>query len=248
MDTAQNNQRRLRGERYFRWRGRDVTRLENLSDIVFALSLTLIVASAVPASFAELAALWREALAVAFSFALVLLIWSKHHAYFRRYDLEDGFTVFVNSVILFLIMIFAYPLKFLAMFLVNFFTGFFQTNSAIAATMSLEEAQWMVIIYSTGYALVFGLFALLYQHALRQAETLDLSPAERIMTRLEIDQGLASVGVSSAAVLTALALPAQWSPMAGGVYFVIGPIMGWLSRRARKRADAVYEPNGGTVS
>lgn len=248
MDTTQKNQRRLRGERYFRWRGRDVTRLENLSDIVFALSLTLIVASAVPASFAELAALWREALAVAFCFALVLLIWSKHHAFFRRYDLEDGFTVFLNSVILFLIMIFAYPLKFLALFLVNFFTGFFQTGSAVEATMSFDEARWMVVIYSTGYALVFGLFALLYWHALRRADMLALSPAERIMTRLEVDQGIASIAVSGAAILIALALPAIWAPMAGGVYFVIGPIMGWLSSRARKAADAVYAPEGGTVS
>jgi len=52
---------------------------------VFALSLTLVVASSVPASFDAVAALWREAIAVALCFALILLIWSKHHTFHRRY-------------------------------------------------------------------------------------------------------------------------------------------------------------------
>jgi len=248
LDTEQKNRRSLRGERYFRWRGRDVTRLENLSDIVFALSLTLIVASAVPATFRELASLWREAIAIAFSFALILLIWSKHHAFFRRYDLEDGFTVLINSIILFLIMIFAYPLKFMATFLVNFFTGYFQTPGQIESTLSLADVPYMLAVYAAGYALVFGLFALLYAHALRRSDVLELSEAERIMTRLEVDQGLAAIGVSVAAILLGFLLPVGLSTMAGGVYFVIGPIMGWLSSRARKRANAAHAPEGGTVS
>ena len=233
MDPAQKKQRSLRGERYFRWRGRDVTRLENLSDIVFALSLTLIVASAVPATFAELTALWREAIAVAASFALILLIWSKHHTFFRRYDLEDGFTVLINSIILFLIMIFAYPLKFLALFLVNFLTGFFQTGTQIQSVMSLTDVPVMLTIYATAYALVFGLFAALYAHALRH---------------VEVEQGVASVSVSALAIVLAFSLPAGLSTMAGAIYFVIGPIMAWLNRRARKQAEAAYASDGGTVS
>lgn len=248
MDTAQKHQRSLRGERYFRWRGRDVTRLENLSDIVFALSLTLIVASAVPATFRELTALWREAIAVAASFALILLIWSKHHAFFRRYDLEDGFTIMVNSVILFLIMIFAYPLKFLATFLVNYFTGYYQSGEQVQTVMTLGDVPIMLAIYASGYALVFGLFALLYAHALRRGDILDLSESERIMTRLEVEQGIASIAVSALAILLAFTLPSGWSTMAGGAYFVIGPIMAWLSTRARKKAEAAYASAGGPVS
>ncbi len=36
----------LRGERHFRWRGGEVSRIEGLSDPVFALSLTLLVVAA----------------------------------------------------------------------------------------------------------------------------------------------------------------------------------------------------------
>jgi uncharacterized membrane protein len=232
-------------ERFFVWRGRDVTRVENLSDIVFALSLTLIVASSVPTSFDGLIALWREAIALAMCFALILLIWSKHHAFHRRYGLDDGPTIFLNSIVLFLIMIFAYPLKFLALFLVNFFTGYYETGAAINAVMPLDQVAWFIVIYAAGYAAVFGVFALLYAHALKRKDDLNLSPAEIVMTRLEVQQGVASVLISALAALVALAMPYGFAPFGGSVYFLMGPVMTILSRRARKQAEAVQAPAGG---
>ncbi|WP_421791464.1 TMEM175 family protein [Hyphobacterium sp.] len=235
----------ISSEKHFTWRGRDVTRLENLSDIVFALSLTLIVASSVPTNFDALVALWREAIAVAFCFALILLIWSKHHAFHRRYGLDDGPTVFLNSIVLFLIMIFAYPLKYLALFMVNFFTGYFESGPQIMAVMPLDRVDIFITIYSVGYAAVFGIFALLYAHALKRADDLELTEAERILTRLEVDQGISAIIISSLAAIIALSLPDRWSPVGGATYFLIGPVMMWLTRRARKRADTVQDSAGG---
>ena len=211
----------ISSEKYFVWRGRDVTRVENFSDIVFALSLTLIVASSVPVSFDALVALWREAIAIAMCFALILLIWSKHHAFHRRYGLDDGRTVVLNAIVLFLIMVFAYPLKYLALFLVNFFTGFYETGIQINAIMSFDQVQWFIVIYAMGYALIFGVFALLYAHALSRADDLELSLAERILTRLEVDQGIAAIAISGLAAIIALILPNQFSPMGGSVYFLV---------------------------
>lgn len=234
-------------EKYFVWRGRDVTRVENFSDIIFALSMTLIVASSVPTTFDNLIALWREAIAVALCFALILLIWSKHHAFHRRYGLDDGMTVFLNAIVLFLIMIFAYPLKFLALFMVNFFTGFYQTGPQIAAVLSLDQVRWFIVIYAAGYAAVFGVFALLYAHALKRADDLELSVAERILTRLEVHQGIAAIAISALAAMVALALPSTISPMGGSVYFLIGPVMYMLTRRARARVNQLQAPAGGAV-
>lgn len=238
----------LRGDRYFRRRGRDVSRLENLSDIVFALALTLVVASAVPGSFSELAGLWREAIAVALCFALILLIWSKHHTFFRRYALEDGWTVTLNSALLFLIMVFAYPLKFLALFMVRWATSDFATGWAIAEVMTFDQARWMVVIYSAGYAAVFGVFALLYAHALRRADAMALNPAEQEMTRLEVRQGVAAVVISGAAIGLALVLPTMLTPLAGSVFFVTGPVMYWLGARATARVRLLSEDQAGAVS
>jgi uncharacterized membrane protein len=237
----------MSSEKYFVWRGRDVTRVENFSDIIFALSMTLIVASSVPTTFDNLIALWREAIAVGLCFALILLIWSKHHAFHRRYGLDDGMTVFLNAIVLFLIMIFAYPLKFLALFLVNFFTGFYQTGPQIAAVLSLDEVRWFIVIYAAGYAAVFGVFALLYAHALRRADDLELSAAERVLTRLEVQQGVAAIVISALAAIVALLLPPQFSPMGGSTYFLIGPVMMILTRRSHAQVDRLQAPVGGSV-
>jgi uncharacterized membrane protein len=237
----------MSSEKYFVWRGRDVTRVENFSDIIFALSMTLIVASSVPTTFDNLVALWREAIAVGFCFALILLIWSKHHAFHRRYGLDDGMTVFLNSIVLFLIMIFAYPLKFLALFLVNFFTGFYQSGPEIEAVLQLDQVGGFMVIYASGYAAVFGVFALLYAHALKHADDLELSVAERILTRLEVHQGVATIIISALAAIVATVLPSQYSPMGGSVYILMWPAMSIISRRAGHQVELAQASAGGLV-
>ncbi|GJL97281.1 MAG: hypothetical protein DHS20C06_10980 [Hyphobacterium sp.] len=237
----------MSSEKHFVWRGRDVTRVENFSDIIFALSMTLIVASSVPTTFDDLVVLWREAIAVALCFALILSIWSKHHAFHRRYGLDDGMTVILNAIVLFLIMIFAYPLKFLALFLVNFFTGYYQSGPEIAAVLPLDQVSLFMIIYASGYAAVFGVFALLYAHALKRADSLELSPAERILTRLEVHQGIASIVISALAATIALILPSQYSPMGGSVFILVSPVMIVLTRRARAQVERVQASAGGAV-
>ena len=46
------------------------------------------------------------------TFALVCWIWFEHYAFFRKFDAEDALTIFLNCVLLFLVLFFVYPLKF----------------------------------------------------------------------------------------------------------------------------------------
>ena len=46
-------------------------------------------------------------------FALLVWIWHEHNMFFRRYGLQDGWTVFVNSMLLFVTLFYVYPLKFM---------------------------------------------------------------------------------------------------------------------------------------
>jgi len=80
----------LKGEREFQWRGGDPTRVEALSDMVFAFALTLlVVSSAPPQSFAELTQqLWGFP-GFTVAFAMLLSLWHAHYIFFRRYALED---------------------------------------------------------------------------------------------------------------------------------------------------------------
>jgi len=60
----------------FRWRGESVTRIENLSDIVFALALGMIISAAVvPQSYNELKLYLVSIIPATLAFATLVGIW-----------------------------------------------------------------------------------------------------------------------------------------------------------------------------
>src|SRR5947207_2841599 len=84
----------------FRWRSHDISRIEGLSDAVFAFAVTLLVVSLeVPKTFTELAATMRGFGAFAISFALLFIIWFNQYKFFRRYGLQDNLTVCLNGAL-----------------------------------------------------------------------------------------------------------------------------------------------------
>src|SRR5690348_8666478 len=92
-------------EKYFRWRASEITRLEAFCDVVFGFAITLLVVSLeVPKTFNELLEVMRGFLPFAFCFAQFVFIWVKHYRFSRRYGLEDGYTVFLNVLLLFLVL------------------------------------------------------------------------------------------------------------------------------------------------
>jgi len=101
-------------EKDFRWRGTEMTRAEAFSDAVFAFAVTLlVVALEVPHSFSDLMQAVRGFGGFAVCFALLVLVWSKHTDYFRRYGLQTTWSIFLNCSLLFLVLFYVYPLKFL---------------------------------------------------------------------------------------------------------------------------------------
>ncbi|MBC7770364.1 MAG: DUF1211 domain-containing protein [Phycisphaerales bacterium] len=214
----------LKGERDFRWRGGDPTRVEALTDMVFAFALTLlVVSSAPPGSFAELQAqLWGFP-GFAAAFAILLLLWHSHYIFFRRFALEDGWTTTLNAALLFLILFFVYPLKYLATMLSAFLASL--AAGAPEAPLSMEEARLALMMMSGGYALVFLMFAALYAHAASKTEQLELTLRERQLTRFGLWQQWVHVIVGASVVVAAALLPLFFAPFAGFLYFFIAPLM-----------------------
>src|SRR5947207_4796533 len=98
----------------FRLRGQEVTRLESFSDAVFGFALTLLVVSLdVPKTFDDLVTTLRGFPAFAICFLFLALIWNGHYKFCRRYGLDDGTTRFLTCALLFLVLFYVYPLKFL---------------------------------------------------------------------------------------------------------------------------------------
>src|SRR5215471_2112051 len=160
------------GEKGFRWRGAEITRLEGFSDAVFAFAVTLLVVSLeVPKDFGALLETMRGFTAFAVCFSLLAHIWTHHYRFFRRYGLQTAWANFLNCALLFFVLFYVYPLKFL-------FNLTFREGRQIGA----GDIRTLFVIYGCGYAAVFLVFSLLYVHAWKRREELVLTALEGIRT------------------------------------------------------------------
>ena len=101
-------------EKHFRWRGGEITRLEAFTDAVFAFAVTLLVVSLeVPHTFADLMATMKGFVAFAICFAILVQVWYFHYKFSRRYGLQTLYTVVLNAALIFVVLFYVYPLKFL---------------------------------------------------------------------------------------------------------------------------------------
>jgi len=102
----------------------EMSRLEAFFDAVFAFALTLLVVSLeVPHSYDELLATLHNFLAFAITFAALVWIWWQHYVFFHGYGLNDAVMVTLNAALLFVVLLYVYPLKFLCQYLVDHLLG-----------------------------------------------------------------------------------------------------------------------------
>jgi hypothetical protein len=227
-------------EPHFRWRGGEITRLEGFTDAVFAFAVTLLVVSLeVPKTFTELVAAMKGFVAFAICFAILVQVWYYHYKFSRRYGLQTTYTVVLNAALVFVVLFYVYPLKFLFTLAVGGLSGGLTTPpdqlSRMISTNREVSALWL--IYSAGIFAVYLLFALLYQHAYTRRGQLELNEYEALCTRNALVHfgGLSAIAVFVG--LAALVLPARYVGYAG-LLFCLNAVWGWtvgpaLGKRAR---------------
>ena len=198
------------GEPGFHWRGAEVTRLEGFTDAVFAFAVTLLVVSLeVPKTIPELFAAMHGFLAFGVCFALLANVWHEHYRFFRRYALESPWVVFLNCALLFFVLFYVYPLKFI-------FTALFDRSEIEPA-----DVRALFTIWSLGYAAVFTVFALLYLHAWRIRAQLELTPVEAMRTRVSLSDQLAMILVALLSTLLARTVSDRYLGYAGNIYAIV---------------------------
>jgi uncharacterized membrane protein len=154
----------------------DGSRLETFSDAMLAFACALLVLSLdVPRGYADIVSSVRGFIPFGLTFAAILLIWIAHKNLFRRYPLDDPFTVVVNGVFLFTILFYSYPLKWIAGSLVSLVM---HDKGGQSILSNPEQLQNLFFIYGMGWIVIFFCIALLYLHAARNADELGLSEIE----------------------------------------------------------------------
>ncbi len=224
----------------FRWRGGDVSRLEGLSDAVFALALTMMIVSVGGGTtFSDIYQTFIDIPAYAASFTMLIFLWYCHYNFFRRYGLEDVVTILLNLVLLFLVLFYALPLQFLPMMLWKFILG----DQAALEAMFLIDGEWittalgtpdasLLIIYSAGYVGIFAVFLLMTARAYALRDQLELDKLEVLLTRGTLLQHVTMVAVG---ILSIVVVVITGSGMWGGFcYFLLWPLqMGFGMRIGR---------------
>jgi Endosomal/lysosomal potassium channel TMEM175 len=231
----------------FRLRSKEISRVEGLSDAVFGFSITLLVVSLeVPHTAAEVLHAMRGFFAFAITFSALFAVWRMQFRFFRRYGLEDNTTVTLTGVLLFVILFFIYPLKFIVGTVAErlmMHAGLVQSAEPISG----PGFRLMYVALALGWAAVMGVFMLLHRHAYRMREQLQLTPIEIFDTRERIWRFAASVIPGVLAALMSMAL--YWFPdkdeQVAYPFFALIVILVVVMRRHRRgrerRRNAVLE-------
>ncbi|MEO8233714.1 MAG: TMEM175 family protein [Ignavibacteriota bacterium] len=160
------------------------TRLENFSDAVFAFSITLLMVSLeVPRTFSQILGLTDELIAFAITIIPLFIIWNQHRTFFRRYGIDDSTILKWNTALLFIVLIFIFPLKFLSLFLIKFTVSIIWGGEDVFKTMiEGEQVPWLMVYYGIAALGIFFVFSRFYKHAINMKEELGLNNYESSLT------------------------------------------------------------------
>ncbi len=222
----------------FRIRGHEVKRIEAFSDAVFAFAVTLLIVSLeVPKSFEELMATMRGFFAFGVSFILLMLIWYEQNIFFRRYGLDDLRTIILNCTLIFLVLFYVYPLKFLFTLLLS--EGDNQSTLAIKA----RDIPKLMIIYAAGYVAIYFLFSFMYLHAFKKRKELELTASEIFETKTKIYKNVILIIIGFLSIIVALILNPERAGLAGFAYFLIGPVFSIFYRYRSSQKRKLFSKN-----
>ncbi len=232
----------------FRYRGMSQTRIETFSDTAFALAITLLVlSSTVPETYKDLMASLRSVVPFGLCITLLAIIWYQHYIFFLRYGLQNARSVVYNVILLFLILVYVYPLKFLFRFLFELCAALIFGDWSIVQSNFGEmlgkgdSMQLLMVVYGLGAAGIFLILALMYRHAFNLREKLDLNEYEVFATRSSYLMNLLQAAIPTLSVLVAVTsiFGQGYSSMIAGftywLYPIILPMAGRYLQRQKKQ-------------
>jgi uncharacterized membrane protein len=228
----------------FRYRGEEPGRLETISDAVFALAIALLmISTTAPKKFEDIVLFTYELLPFAFCITLILLIWHEHFIYFLRYGFRNAKIVFLNTIFLFIVLYYVYPLKFLTKMLslpiMYWFSGNTDFIEELQSMIKADQVDNLMVIYGLGAASIFLTLAWMYRYAYKRASDLELNEIEKFDTKASLRTNLlmASIPILSVLIVFLFGDSKYIGAYAGFSYFLYTPLMFWNANRSEKQRE-----------
>lgn len=207
------------------YRGESASRLDNLTDGVFGIAITLLIFNlSNPNSFDDLLTFTKTLPAFLISIAFIVVIWFEHLRFSEIYTLNDTPLTILNTIFIALVIFYVYPLRFLTLFLTNFF---FSTD--IDVTIAGNMVPYLMVYYGfVGFALYFILY-LFYLRAWQLREEISLNAFELFYTRMQRKRLLILFSVPLLSIVLTLFINRYsfiWASVVGGItYCLYTPLM-----------------------
>ncbi len=216
----------------FRNRAHEVTRVEAFSDVIFGFAISLLVVSLeAPKTYAQMMEMLRGFLPFTICFWIFIDIWFEHHHFYKRYAMQDKTTMALNTFLLFVILFYVYPLKYM-------FT--LDTQILMGQRVDIPAGGGTVLftIYGIGVTSVFWLLAAMYGNAWRHRADLQLNAVEEIDT---LERVYDNFFMGLFGVISIILAHTRWEGLAGTVYFLIAipkTIVPWTMGIKRSKREA----------
>lgn len=207
------------------YRGENGSRLENLTDAVFGIAITLLIFNlSNPNSFSDLLTFTKTLPAFMISISFILLIWNEHLDFSEIYTLNDTRLTILNTLFISLVIFYVYPLRFLTLFLTN---AFFNTD--IDVKIQGDQVPYLMIYYGfIAFALYFVMF-LFYWRANEVKSELQLNDFEIFYTKSQRTRLLIMFSVPLLSIVLTVIVNQfsfVWASVVGGVtYFLYTPLI-----------------------
>ena len=136
-------------------------------------------------------------------------IWRQQCIFFLRYGLLDNTVSILNLALLFFVLFYVYPLKFLMTWLLRYlyavFTGSLSAElEQLAAMIPMDKLPHLMIIYGSGFVCIWLCLYFMYGHALRKNLQLELDHIELYETRYSRNEMLYLVLTGAFSVILAI--------------------------------------------
>jgi uncharacterized membrane protein len=215
-------------------RGESMTRIEVFSDAAFAFAVTMLVISlsTIPQNYHELLAALQRIPSFAASFAVMMLIWITHRRWSQRFGLDDGVSTFLTLALIFVVLVYVYPLKLIMdLMFYAFSQRWFPTDFQVSNT---AEVAVLVAIFSVGFFLIALIQMGLYLRAASKADDLCLSQLEQLLIRKELIVWGVQAILALLVGLIALTFMSSMGYLAGLVYSLTAVVIPLVTLRTRR--------------